>query len=88
MLGKNIDEKILAKKLIMDSLKIEESLVNILKLEVKVFNKKLNDNIEYSELEKLNKTLKHIIYVITILDDRIQKGFDILNNNSEKDIIK
>ena len=85
MLGKNIDEKALAKKLIVNGLKLEESLVNILKSEVRILNRKAKEEIEYSEMQNINKTLRYIIYVITILDDRIQKGIDILNISNEKD---
>ena len=83
MVNKTIDEKEIAKKLIIDSLKMEESLISVLKTEVKMLNKKMNDNVDYAELQKLNKTLRHIIYVITILDDRIDKGLEILNNSKE-----
>lgn len=83
MVNKTIDEKEIAKKLIIDSLKMEESLISVLKTEVKMLNKKINDNVDYAELQKLNKTLRHIIYVITILDDRIDKGLEILNNSKE-----
>ena len=85
MLSKKIDEKAIATKLIMSSLKLEESLINILKAVVKIFNKKNKTTIKDSELLKINKTLKYIIYAIFILDDRIQKGFDILYICKEKD---
>ena len=85
MLSKNIDEKAIATKLIMSSLKLEECLINILKAVVKIINKKNNTTIKVSDLHKLNRTLKYIIYAIIILDDRIQKGFDILYISKEKD---
>lgn len=84
MLGKNIDEKTIAKKMIISSLKIESSLVNILNAEAKILSKKLNNDIEYAELQKTNKTCKYIIYFFNILDERIQKCLDILNSTTDK----
>ena len=75
---KSIDEKILARKMILNSLRIEESLVNILKAEVKILKKKSIIDLENIELQKLNRIIRYTLYVITILDERIQRGFDML----------
>lgn len=82
MLGNNIDEKMIAKKIIMNSLKIEESLIGVLKAETRILNRKKNENIDYYELEKINRTIKYTIYIVTSLDERIQKALDILRDKT------
>lgn len=84
LLCRIIDERVIAKRRIANSLKIEEGLVNLLRNEVKILNRKSNDDIDYCELQKIHKTLRYIIYAISVLDERVQKSLDILKKTLVK----
>jgi hypothetical protein len=83
MFIKNIDEKTLAKKTMINSLKIEESLADILKSESKLIKSKSNSDLSIDEIQKVNRTIKYILYYLIIIDDRIQKCLDLIGNKND-----
>jgi hypothetical protein len=80
---KNTDEKTVAKKAIINSLKIEESLANLLKTEARILKRKTNAEFNSDEIAKINRTIKYVICYLIIIDDRIQKCLDIIQNNKD-----
>ena len=85
MLIKNIDEKTIAKRIILNSLKIEESLADILKTELKILKRKMKTNMATSndDIQQVNRTTKHVIYYLIIIEERIQKSLDIIKSNKD-----
>jgi hypothetical protein len=80
---KNPDDKTIAKKTIMNSLKIEDSIANLLKTETKLLKKKSNTDLTLDEIIKINKLIKYLIYYLMLIDDRIQDSFNIIKNNKD-----
>jgi len=83
MVIKNIDERIIAKRIIINALRIEESLADILRSEAKILKRKSNIVTSNEEIQKVNRTIKYILYFLTIIDDRILKSLDILKNHKD-----
>jgi hypothetical protein len=65
------------------SLKIEESLAEILKSESKLIKSKSNTDLSIDEIQKVNRTIKYILYYLIIIDDRIQKCLDLIGNKND-----
>lgn len=81
MVRKILDDKTVAKRTIMNSLKIEESLASLLRIETKLL--KRNIDIPNEEVKKINKTIKYLIYYLILIDDRIEKCFDIIEKDKD-----
>lgn len=74
------DDKIIARKIILSTLKMESSLANVLKAEIKIIKKMLDRNADYYDIKKSNDSIRQILHAIHIIDDRIQKCIDILQH--------
>lgn len=84
-LGKSIDEKTIAKKMIFNALSMEESLAVLLHAEAKIIKKQLkDDNFNYEKINHINKTIKYILFSLTMVDDRIQTGLDLYKKSTSK----
>jgi hypothetical protein len=83
-LYKKLDNKYLGKKMLHDALIIEESLANLLQTEVKMLKKKNTMDNKPEDVEKLNKLIKYIIFTLTILDDRIKTGLDLMDSDNSE----
>lgn len=81
-LSKNIDDKTIAKKLLINALKMEESLADLIRIEVKILRKKVNEQNSYDEIRKINKIVKYTIFSMTLIDDKIQKALELYKINS------
>lgn len=81
MVRKILDDKTVAKRTIMNSLKIEESLARLLRIETQVLRRNIDDTNE--EVKKINKTIKYLIYYLILIDDRIEKCFDIIEKDKD-----
>ncbi len=81
-LYRNLEDKMLGKMIILNAVKMEESLAEILRMEVKAIKKqiKVNGNSDIEDIQKANKVLKYVLYSLTILDDRIQAGLELIKN--------
>ncbi|MFV0341856.1 MAG: hypothetical protein ACK5JH_03055 [Anaerocolumna sp.] len=84
MATKNIDEKSVAKKVILNSLRIEDCLTNLLKIETRFLKNKSDQDFNYDEIKKIDKSIKYLLYYLIIIDDRIQKCLDIIQNKNEE----
>jgi hypothetical protein len=81
-LYRNLDDKLLGKMIILNAIKMEESLAEILKMEVKAIKKQIREdsNSDFENIHKSNKVIKYVLYSMTILDDRIQAGMELLKS--------
>jgi hypothetical protein len=68
---------LVGKKLIKTAINIDESLVEILKVEVKRIKKLAKNCDTIEELQKTNNLIKNIIMAFTITDDKIRMGIDL-----------
>lgn len=80
-MNKVVNKKALGKKIILSALKIEESLADIMRLEAKILRKKCVNGAENEDIKRINNMIKNVLFTLTIIDDRIEKGFDLMNDN-------
>lgn len=83
MVTNNIDNKTVAKKIIINSLKIEESLINLLRLETKILKRKSHIDLNNDEVHKINRKFKYFLYYLITINDRIDKCLDIIQKDNE-----
>lgn len=82
ILNKNIDEKLIGKKMILTAIKMEDTLANLLQVEVRILKKKLTNNCPNDDIQNVNKIIKNIILTLTVLDDRIKNGMELMEKDS------
>jgi hypothetical protein len=77
--NKNLNDKMIGRMLLLNAIKLEKSLAELLMIEVKSVKRQLkrNSNIDY--VRRTNKIIKYILYSLTMLDDRIQAGLKLLD---------
>jgi len=80
---REINASFIGKKIIENAVKLDESLVDILKIEVRRLKQSIKSNNNLDELQRTNNLIKNIIIALTITDERIQTGIDLCMNNSE-----
>ncbi|HOJ09975.1 MAG TPA: hypothetical protein PK733_05215 [Clostridiales bacterium] len=83
MKEREINASFIGKKIIENAVKLDESLVDILKIEVRRLKQSIKSNNNLDELQRTNNLIKNIIIALTITDERIQTGIDLCMNNSE-----
>jgi hypothetical protein len=77
----NKNEKYLGGKLILSALKLDESLAELLKIEVKWFKKFKMHNFDHDELKRMNTLLKNTIIALTLTEEKIRMGIELFNND-------
>jgi hypothetical protein len=83
--SKNIDEKTLGKIMIINALKLEESLADLLRCEARYLRKQIKKNMEnHEEIYKINKIGRYLLFSITLIDDRIKTGLDLIEKDASK----
>lgn len=73
----NYDNTLLGKRMIEIAVNLEESLVDLLKLEIRRLKQLTRNNIALDELQKTNTLVKNIIILITLTDEKIKTGLDL-----------
>lgn len=68
----------------MHSLHNPESLADVIKAEAKLIRKKSMKCLGGKELQEVNKTIKYVIFLLMILDERVEKGLDRLEKSIER----
>lgn len=81
---KNPNQEILGKMLIANTLKIEEELAGLIKLEVKAAKKRLREGYGAKEIQKSDKTIRYIIYALITLDNRIDAGMELIRSKTKE----
>ena len=77
----------IGKQLIVSAIKIDESLNEILKLEIKKVKNALNTEHEVDSVYSLSKSLRNVIIALTLTEEKIRTGMlfwdtDIKDNES------
>ncbi|NLN43680.1 MAG: hypothetical protein GX152_05745 [Methanosarcina sp.] len=62
---------------------MDESLVEILRMEVKRMKQLAKSDIAADEFQKTNNTIKNIIIALLITDEKLKTGIDLYMNNSK-----
>jgi len=62
---------------------LDESLVEILRMEVKRMKQLAKSDIAADEFQKTNNTIKNIIIALLITDEKLKTGIDLYMNNSK-----
>lgn len=78
--NKYLDQKALGKKIVLSAIKIEESLAVLLRSEAKVLRKCCLNRVEVDDIKRANRMIKYVLFTLTIIDDRIEKGLDMMND--------
>ena len=71
-------------RIIENALKTEETLTTLLRIEIRMIKIQMKDEIHKEEIQAISRIIKHIIYQLTVMDDRIQKYFDKLYNTYDE----
>lgn len=74
---KVIDNKLIGKKMIETAISLDESLVEILKVEIRGLKQLAKNNNAPEEMHKINNLIKNIIIALTITDEKIRTGIDL-----------
>lgn len=70
--------KQMLRRIIENALKTEEALTALLRIEIRMIKIQMKDEIHKEEIQAISRIIRHIIFQLTVLDDRIQKYFDKL----------
>lgn len=76
--NKSLTEFEIGKQIIKSSVKLDESLAQLLQLKVQVIKKSLKNN-DTKEIEELHKLLKIIILALTMTDEKMKYGIQLCN---------
>lgn len=83
MNGKEMDNSLIGKKIIETAVNLDESLVEILRMEVKRMKQLAKSDIAANEFQKTNNIIRNIIIALLITDEKIKTGIDLYMNNSK-----
>lgn len=78
-----MNNKLVGEKLIKAAISLDESLVEILKVEVKRLKQLTKNDINLEELKKTNKLIKNIILALMITDEKVRTGINLCMDNNE-----
>ncbi len=73
----------IGKKMIETAINLDESLVELLKIEVKRLKQLTKSENTLEELQRSNKLIKNIIMTLTITDERIKTALELYFDNTE-----
>lgn len=84
----SLDDKLLyneliGKKMIETALNLDESLVEILNIEVKRLKQLVEGNNAPEEMQRTNNLVKNVILALTITDEKIKTGIDLCFSKTE-----
>ena len=78
-----MDNSLIGKKIIETAVNLDESLVEILRMEVKRMKQLAKSDIAANEFQKTNNIIRNIIIALLITDEKIKTGIDLYMNNSK-----
>jgi hypothetical protein len=85
--GGKTENRLIGKKIIETAVNLDESLVEILRIEVKRLKQLAKSDNATDELLKTSNLIKTIIMALTITDEKIRTGIDFFMSNSETEHI-
>jgi len=71
----------LSKRMIESAILMDEALAELLKVETKRMKKLISANSSADDLIKVNTLIKSIIYAMTLTDEKIKNGIELLELN-------
>ena len=74
----------IGKQLIVNAIKIDETLNEILRLEIRKVKKALNTDHEVDSINALSKTLRNVIIALTLTEEKIKTGMILCNVDSKE----
>jgi hypothetical protein len=74
---KNIDNILMGKRMIETAINLDESLSDLLKIEIKRLKQTAGKNETFEEFQKTNNLVKSIIMMIILTDDKIKTGLTL-----------
>lgn len=80
---KNLCNALIGKRMIETAVNLDESLVEILKVEVRRLKQLTKGNYAPEEMQRTNNLIKNIIMALTITDEKIKTGIDLCFGNIE-----
>lgn len=76
------DEVLLGKKIVETAIKMDESLADLLKIEIKRLRQIPTTTGDYEEMHHIMKLVRSIIIAITLTDEKIRNGLDLYRNSN------
>lgn len=70
--------------IIENALKTEETLIALLRVEIRMIRMQMKNEIHKEEIQMISRIMKQIIFQLNVLDDRIQKYYDKLYNTYDE----
>lgn len=86
--NKDLNKKELGEKIVLSAIKMEESLSDLLRAEARLLRKKCKEGAVSEDLIRVNKMIKHVIFTLTYVDERIEKGLEMMTENIAEESIK
>ena len=80
---KYVSNELIGKKMIENAVNLDESLAEILKVEVRRLKQLIKINTAPEELLRTNHLIKNIIIALTITDEKIKTGIDLCFGSTE-----
>lgn len=80
MLNKNIDDRTIGIKILSSAIKMETILIDILRLETRILKKHNQEESINDDIKNMNRIIKYTLYSLTLIDDRIKLGIDLIKD--------
>lgn len=84
MEDKNLCNKMIGRKMIENAINLDESLAEILKVEVKKLKQLAKTTNTPEELLRTNNLIKNIIIALTLTEEKIRMGIDLCFSDTDK----
>jgi len=81
---KKTDLKAIAVKMMKTAVSIDESLLKILKAEIKRLNQMAKGKIDAEELQRINTLIKNIVIALSFAEEKIKTGMEIYSGEAAR----
>jgi hypothetical protein len=81
-LYKDIDEKKIGRRMLLNAVKMEESLAELLRAEAKILRKSTIEGASNEDIQRTNRIIRYLFFSMTMIDDRIKTGLSLINQDS------
>lgn len=79
--NKNADKLLLGKRMIETAINLDESLVDLLKIETRRLKQIIKEKNNFEEVQKTIKLVRNIIIVLTLTDEKIKTGLELYHES-------
>jgi hypothetical protein len=70
-------------KILETAVRMDETLVDILKLEVKHLKQQVKNNTYFEDVQRTDKLIRNIILALTVTEERMRTGLDIIKDSKD-----